>query len=131
MKKVYSIKEISIEEAVKEISIEEVVKDFYEEYCEDLDSEDFDSELDYYIKDKIKEISPEEREVLKEEIRKLILKQKEEVVAEEKYKLKDRESILEWISYYICDDDYLEKGNVGYYLSAKEILDLIIENGKK
>lgn len=111
---------------IKEMSIEEA-----EEYCGDLDSEDFDSELGYFIKDYIKEISPEEVEALKEEIKKRLIKQKEEAVAEEKYKLKDRESILEWISYYICDDDYLEVGNVGYYLSAKEILDLIIKNGQK
>lgn len=123
-------KEIFIS-SIKEISIEEAVRDFCEEYCGSMDSEDFDSELDYFIKDNIKEISPEEMDALKEAIKKQLIKQKEEAVAEEKYKLKDRESILEWISYYICDDDYLEVGNVGYYLSAKKILDLIIENGKK
>lgn len=119
-----------LESSIKEVSIEEVAKDFCEEYTE-TDINDFDSELNYFIEDNIKEISHEERIALKEEIKKFIIKQKEEVINEEKYKLKDKESILEWISYYICNDDFLEEGDVGYYLSAKEILDLIIENGKK
>lgn len=120
------------ESSMKEVSIEEAAKDFCEGYeLATIDINDFDFELNDFIEYNIKEISPEEKTALKEEIKKLILKQKEESIAEEKYKLKDRESILEWISYYICDDDYLERGNVGYYLSAREILDLIIENGKK
>ena len=118
--------------SIEEISIEEAVKNFCESHeLATLDINDFDLELNYFIEDNIKEISSEEKATLKEEIKKFMTKQKEEAVDEEKYKLKDRESILEWISYYICDDDYLERGNVGYYLSAREILDLIIENGKK
>lgn len=119
------------ESSIKEVSIEETAKDFCEEYYEG-NSDDFDdSELDDFIKINIKEISSEEKAALKEEIKKKLIKQKEEAISEEKYKLKDRESILEWISYYICGDDYLEEGNVGYYLSAREILDLIIKNGQK
>lgn len=117
--------------SVEEISIEEAVKDFCREYCGGLDSEDFDSELDYFIEDNIKEISPEEMDTLKEEIKKKLIKQKEEFIVQEKSKLKNRTSILEWIDYNIKYDECLEGGDVGYYLSAKEILDLIIENGKK
>lgn len=117
--------------SVEEISIEEAVKYFCKEYCGGLDSEDFNSELDYFIKDNIKEISPEEMEALKEEIKKQLIKQKEEFIVQEKSKLKNRTSILEWIDYNIKYDECLEGGDVGYYLSAKEILDLIIENGKK
>ena len=117
--------------SIEEISIEEAVKDFCEEYCGSIDSEDFDSELDDFIKDNIKEISPEERDSLKEEIKKILIKRKEEFIVQEKSKLKNRTSILEWIDYNIQYDDCLEAGNIGYYLSAKEILDLIIENGKK
>ena len=119
------------ESSIKEISIEEAVRDFCEEYCEDLDSEDFDSELNYFIEDNIKEISSEEMDALKEEIKKQLIKQKEEFIVQEKSKLKNRTSILEWIDYNIKYDDCLEGGDIGYYLSAKEILDLIIENGKK
>ena len=118
------------ESSMKEVSIEEVAKDFCEEYTE-LDINDFDSELNYFIEDNIKEISPKERAALEEEIKKFIIKQKEEIVAEEKYTLKDRKSILEWIDDYIGNDDCLEEGDVGYYLSAEEILDLIIKNGQK
>lgn len=117
--------------SVEEISIEEAAKSFCKDYCGGLDSEDFDSELDYFIKDNIKEISPEEMEALKEEIKKKLIKQKEESIVQEKSKLKNRTSILEWIDYNIKYDDCLEAGDIGYYLSAKEILDLIIENGKK
>lgn len=119
--------------SMKEVSIEEVARDFCKEYCGDLDSEDFDSELDYFIKDNIKEISSEEMDALKEEIKKQLIKQKEEFIVQEKSKLKNRTSILEWIDYNIKFkyDDCLEAGDIGYYLSAKEILDLIIENGKK
>lgn len=117
--------------SIKEISIEEAVKDFCKEYCRSIDNEDFDSEFEYFIEDNIKEISSEERDTLKEEIKKQLIKQKEEFIVQEKSKLKNRTSILEWIDYNIKYDDCLEGGDVGYYLSAKEILDLIIENGKK
>lgn len=117
--------------SIEEISIEEAVKNFCEDYYGGLDSEDFDSELDCFIKDNIKEISPEEMDALKEEIKKKLIKRKEEFIVQEKSKLKNRTSILEWIDYNIKYDDCLEGGDVGYYLSAKEILDLIIENGKK
>lgn len=118
------------ESSMKEVSIEEVAKDFCEEYTE-LDINDFDSELNYFIEDNIKEISPKERAALEEEIKKLIIKHKEEFVVQEKSRLKNRKSILEWLDYYIGNDDYLEKGDVGYYLTAREILDLIIKNGQK
>lgn len=117
--------------SIKEISIEEAVKDFCKEYCRSIDNEDFDSEFEYFIEDNIKEISSEERDTLKEEIKKQLIKQKEEFIVQEKSKLKNRTSILEWIDYNIKYDDCLEEGDIGYYLSAKEILDLIIENGKK
>lgn len=119
--------------SMKEVSIEEVARDFCKEYYGGLDSEDFDSELDYFIKDNIKEISSEEMDALKEEIKKQLIKQKEKFIVQEKSKLKNRTSILEWIDYNIKFkyDDCLEAGDIGYYLSAKEILDLIIENGKK
>lgn len=117
--------------SVEEISIEEAVRDFCKEYCGGLDSEDFDSELDDFIKDNIKEISPKEMDALKEEIKKQLIKQKEEFIVQEKSKLKNRTSILEWIDYNIKYDDCLKGGDIGYYLSAKEILDLIIENGNK
>ena len=111
--------------SIEEISIEEAVKDFCEEYCGSIDSKDFDSEFDYFIEVDIKEIS------LKEEIKKQLIKQKEEFIVQEKSKLKNRTSILEWIDYNIKYDECLEGGDIGYYLSAEEILDLIIENGKK
>lgn len=117
--------------SIEEMSIEEAVRDFCEEYCGGLDSEDFDSEFDSFIEDNIKEISSEERDTLKEEIKKKLIKRKEEFIVQEKSKLKNRTSILEWIDYNIKYDDCLEEGDIGYYLSAKEILDLIIENGKK
>lgn len=120
------------ESSIKEVSIEEAARDFCEEYgLSNLDIHDFDSELNYFIEDNIKEISPEERTALEEEIKKFIIKQKGEAVAEEKYKLKDRMSILEWLDNYIGNDDCLDEGDVGYYLTAREILDLIIENGQK
>ena len=117
--------------SIEEISIEEAVKDFCKEYCGSIDSEDFDSEFDYFIEVDIKEISPEERDTLKEEIKKKLIKQKEEFIIQEKSKLKNRTSILEQIDYNIKYDEDLEGGDIGYYLSAKEILDLIIKNGNK
>lgn len=122
------------ESSIKEISIEEAAKSFCED-CEKryggFDSDDFNSELNYFIENNIKEISSEEIDALKEEIKKQLIKQKEEFIVQEKSKLKNRTSILEWIDYNIKYDDCLEEGDIGYYLSAKEILDLIIKNGKK
>lgn len=117
--------------SIEEISIEEAAKNFCEEYCGSIDSEDFDSEFNYFIKVDIKEISPKERNILKEEIKKKLIKRKEEFIVQEKSKLKNRTYILEWIDCNIKYDDSLEEGDIGYYLSAEEILDLIIENGKK
>ena len=102
--------------SVEEISIEEAVKDFCEEYCGSIDSEDFDSEFDCFIEDNIKEISPEERDSLKKEIKKKLIKQKEELIVQEKSKLKNRTYILEWIDCNLKYDDCLEGGDVGYYL---------------
>lgn len=120
------------ESSIKEVSIEEVAKDFCEGYeLATLDINDFDFELNYFIEDNINEISPKERAALEEEIKKLLIKRKEEFVVQEKAKLKNRTSILEWIDYNIKYDDGLEGGNVGYSLSAEEILDLIIKNGQK
>lgn len=118
--------------SIEEVSIEEAARDFCEECgLSNLDISDFDSELNYFIEDNIKEISSEEKYKLKEEIKKRLIKQKEEAISEEKYQLKDRKSILEWLDNYIGNDDFLEEGNVGYYLSAREILDLIIKNWQK
>jgi len=117
--------------SMEEVSIEETAKDFCEEYTELDDINDFDSELNYFIEDNIKEISPKERAALEEEIKKLIIKRKEEFVVQEKARLKNRTSILEWIDCNIKYDDSLEGGDVGYSLSAEEILDLIIKNGRK
>ena len=116
--------------SIKEVSIEEAARDFCEEFMK-LDINDFDPELNYFIEGNIKEISTEEKAALKEEIKKCMIKQKEEFVVQEKSKLKNRTSILEWIDDYIGNNDCLEEGDIGYYLSAEEILDLIIKNGQK
>lgn len=112
-----------------DVSDEDVVNDFmedaftiYEWLVDDFTIDDYD----YFWEDY--ELTAEDKERLFSKIQIKAKEEIEKVKKEEKNLLKDRESILTFISSSI-EDSYSEQ--VGYALSAEEILDTILENGRK
>ena len=113
-----------------DVSDEDVVNDFmedaftiYEWLVDDFTIDDYD----YFWEDYV--LTAEDKERI---FNKIQIKAKEEIEKakeEEKDLLKDRESILTFINCSIEDSDY--SGQVGYTLSAEEVLDIILENGRK
>ena len=115
---------------VEEVAMEEVVKDFFDGDWDPKDWEETETDIDLYIKYELKEICDKEEDSLRAEIKKEFDKRVSIYRQEEIKQLEDRESILNFIDYYIRAD-YKNVGEVGYMLSNEEILDLIIENGRK
>lgn len=113
-----------------DVSDEDVVNDFMEDaftIYEWLVDDPTINDYDYFWVDY--ELTEEDKERL---FSKIQIKAKEEIEKakeDEKDLLKDRESILTFINCSIEDSDY--SGQIGYTLSAEEILDTILENGRK
>lgn len=112
-----------------DVSDEDVVNDFmedaftiYEWLVDDFTIDDYE----YFWEDY--ELTAEDKERLFSKIQIKAKEEIEKVKKDEKNLLKDRESILTFISSSI-EDSYSEQ--VGYALSAEEILDTILENGRK
>lgn len=78
---------------------------------------------------KCDEITDEEKNLLRQGIKKEFDEDVNKIRQEETNQLKDRKSILNWIK--STQYDFLDEGEVGYMLSEKEILDLILQNGNK
>ena len=113
-----------------DVSDEDVVNDFmedaftiYEWLVDDFTIDDYE----YFWEDY--ELTAEDKERLFSKIQIKAKEEIEKVKKDEKNLLKDRESILTFINCSIEDSDY--SGQVGYALSAEEILDTILENGRK
>jgi hypothetical protein len=112
-----------------DVSDEDIVNDFmedaftiYEWLVDDFTIDDYE----YFWEDY--ELTAEDKERLFSKIQIKAKEEIEKVKKDEKNLLKDRESILTFISSSI-EDSYSEQ--VGYALSAEEILDTILENGRK
>ena len=114
--------------SIEDITMEEAVDEFFDVIG--IQSwEDTEANIDSYIEE-FSEISDKEASLLKVEIKKEFNERVNELRQKEIAKLKDRDSILEWID--MNEDNYWQdEGEVGYMLSKEEILDLIIQNGNK
>ena len=114
--------------SIEDITMEEAVDEFFDVIG--IQSwEDTEANIDSYIEE-FSEISDKEADLLKVEIKKEFNERVNELRQKEIAKLKDRDSILEWID--MNEDNYWQdEGEVGYMLSKEEILDLIIQNGNK
>jgi len=114
--------------SIEDITIEEAVDEFFDEDWDPRSWEDTESCIDPYIEE-FQEISDEEKDLLRSEIKKKFDKKVNRLLQEETDKLKNRKSILEWIENYYSD--FPDEGEIGYLLSKEEILDLILKNGNK
>ncbi len=115
--------------SVEDVIMEEAVNDFFEGDWDPRSWEDTEQYIDSYIKEEFSEISHEEENHLRQEIKKEFDKRVNEIRQEEANELKNRESILNWIEN--MRHEYLDVGEVGYMLSNEEILDLILKNSDK
>ena len=115
--------------SVEDIAMEEAVNEFFDGDWDPKSWEDTDSYIDSYIKEEFSEISHEEENHLRQEIKKEFDKRVNEIRQEEVNRLKDRKSILNWIEFFI--DGVFDEGEVGFMLSKEEILDLILQNSNK
>ena len=113
--------------SVEDVAMEEAVNEFFDG---DWNPKDWVETEDYiysYI-DEFDEISDKEKDLLKSEIKKEFDKKVNRLRQEEIGQFKDKDSILEWIENSF---DWPCEGEVGYLLSAEEILDLILQYSNK
>ena len=115
--------------SMEEITVEEAVSDFFDGDWDSRSWEGTEGYIDSYIEE-FQEISDKEADHLKAEIKKEFDRRVNILRQKEINKLKDKESILKWIKISLIDD-WPDEGDVGYILSEEEILDLILENGRK
>jgi DNA replicative helicase MCM subunit Mcm2 (Cdc46/Mcm family) len=116
--------------STEEVSIETAVNDFFDADWNPRDWEETEEFIDQYIEDDFITISDEEKNQLRLKIKEEYDKRIAELKQKEIDQLKDRKSILELIAETIIESCY-DAEEVGYLLSAEEILDLIIKNGNK
>lgn len=122
------------EEILVNVSDEEVVKefisDFYTPFCwkdEYYKPEDFD----YFFED-YAELTAEDKIRIINKIREKANSLDNEYKEDEAKQLGTRKDILDFLK--MCIDvrrDWMDPGDIGYALSTEEILDLILENGRK
>lgn len=123
-------KEIITTSKYVDISDADIVQDFMENefYIGDWYDDFID---DCYFWDDYEDLTEEDKERISKLIKVRVDKEIKKYKDEEKNLLKDRKSILR----FLCDcgeyEDDLAPGEVGYSLSGEEILDLILENGRK
>ena len=114
--------------SIEDITTEEAVNEFYDGDWDPKSWEYTCAGIDSYIEE-FKEISDEEKDILREEIKKEFNYRVDELRQEEIDQLKDKKSILNWIENLY--NDWPNEGEVGYLLSKEEILNLILQNGNK
>jgi len=122
-------KEFITKEKYVDVSDADIVRDFMENefYVGDWDCGSY-IYYDPFWKDY--ELTDEDKKRISELIKVEIKKEIENYREQEKQLLKDRKSILYFLSSHIESYD-IDPGKVGYMLSDEEILDLILENGRK
>ena len=108
--------------------MEDAVIEFFDGDWDPRDWEDTERYIDDYIKE-LNEISEKEENLLRLEIKKEFDKKVNELRQKEIDKLKNRKSILNFIKSTCAD--WPDEGEVGYLLSAEEILNLFLQNGNK
>ena len=115
--------------SIEDIATEEAVNEFYDGDWDPRSWKYTCAGIDSYIEE-FEEISDEEKDILREEIKKEFSNRVNELRQEEIDQLEDKKSILNWIESmqkYLSPDE----GEVGYLLSKEEILNLILQNGEK
>jgi len=114
--------------SIEDITMEEAVIEFFDGDWNPKDWLETEEYIYSYI-DEFDEISDKEKDLLKSEIKKEFDKEVNRLRQEEIDKLKNRKSILNFIESTYAD--WPDEGEVGYLLSAEEILDLFLQNSNK
>ena len=114
--------------SIEDITMEEAVSKFFDGDWNPKDWLETEEYIYSYI-DEFDEISDKEKDLLKSEIKKEFDKEVNRLRQEEIDKLKNRKSILNFIESTYAD--WPDEGEVGYLLSAEEILDLFLQNSNK
>ena len=122
------MKQIKFKPITEEVTLEEIVDSIFSDigenyrYWDDLE-EEIDEKLSEYY-----ELSEEEKEEVIKVCKERFYLDLEKYKEEEINKLSTREKIIDWIKYIIDNDEWFEPGDIGYLLSAEEIVDLIYKN---
>jgi hypothetical protein len=118
------IKKTKLVKVEEEVSIPEILEMLFEY---DWWPDDWEGTRDSFIT----ALEYDNPDITKEEIKTILPEAKKEfdrrvkdLMEEEAEQLKDRRSIINWLH-------DIDKGNVGYYLTLDQIVDLIIQNGNK
>lgn len=123
------VKNTKVVEVEEELSIPEVVEMLF---GYDWWPDDWEGTRDSFIES----LKFDDPDITEEEIETILLEAKKEfdsrvknLIKEESDQLKDRKSIINWLS--DITSEFLDEGMVGYCLTLDQIVDLIIKNGKK
>ena len=114
--------------SIEDVIMEEAVNEFFDGDWDPKSWEDTEKCIDSYIEE-FDEITDEEKNLLRQGIKKEFDEEVNRLRQKETNQLKDRKSILNWIE--STQYDFPDEGEVGYMLSEEEILDLILQNGNK
>lgn len=114
--------------SIEDVIMEEAVDEFFDGDWDPRSWEDTEKCIDSYIEE-FDEITDEEKNLLRQGIKKEFDEEVNKLRQKETNQLKDRKSILNWIK--STQYDFPDEGEVGYMLSKEEILDLILQNGNK
>ena len=124
------VKKTKVLEVEEELSAPETVEMLFAEY--DWWPDDWEETKNSFTES----LEYDDPNITDEEIETILLEAKKEfdsrvknLIKEESEQLKDRKSIINWLS--DITGEFLDEGMVGYCLSLDQIVDLIIQNGKK
>lgn len=115
----------------RDVSISEVINEFKDDVGIDVRfPDDIPDEFEGWLEFNVEEISEDDFAKLKKELESEIKEIRKSAIAEETKELSSRKKILEWIDWVVdLSQDYIDRGDVGYILTPKEILDNILKNG--
>lgn len=115
----------------RDVSISEVINEFKDDVGIDVRfPDDIPDEFEGWLEFNVEEISEDDFAKLKKELESEIKELRKSAIAEETKELSSRKKILEWIDWVVdLSQDYIDRGDVGFILTPKEILDNILKNG--
>ena len=115
----------------RDVSISEVINEFKDDVGIDVRfPDDIPDEFEGWLEFNVEEISEDDFAKLKKELESEIKELRKSAIEEETKELSSRKKILEWIDWVVdLSQDYIDRGDVGFILTPKDILDNILKNG--
>ena len=117
----------------RDVSVSEVIDRFKDDVGIDVRfPDDISDEFEGWLEYNVEEVTEDDFAKLKKELESEIKKIRESAIKEETKALSDREKILEWIDWVVdLSQDYIDRGDIGYILTPKDILENILKNGRQ